>query len=132
MIRHSRIVLTLATALVVSIVAYADLVIPPAEIVSEQIFYGNASNFSKPAEIDVESLIKATPEFKEIKKKKIDQGTGKYWILRSNATDRAHRAIRQLAEELEFDFIANEGYLSSLSTPIECDNITEQAIELVE
>jgi hypothetical protein len=127
----TRIALTLTTALIVSLWAYADLVIAPDEIESSQIFYGNASNFSNPAEIDVEALIKATPEYKEIKRKKIDQGTGKYWILRSNATDRAHRAILQLAEDLEYDFIANEGYLGSLSTPIECDNLTEQAIELV-
>ena len=119
------------TTLIVSIIAYSDMVIPPDDIRSDQIFFGNASSFSNPAEIDVEELIMATPEYKEIKKKKINQGTGKYWILRSNATDRAHRAILQLADDLEYDFIANEGYLGSLSTPIECENITEQAIELV-
>lgn len=112
-------------------IAYSDMVIPPDDIESDQIFFGNPSSFSKPAEIDVEALIIATPEYQEIKRKKINKGTGKYWILRSNATDRAHRAILQLAEDLEYDFIANEGYLGDLPTPIECDNLTKQAIKLV-
>jgi len=116
---------------IASIVAYADLVIPPQDIELEQIFFGNPASFSNPAEIDVEALTLATPEFKEIKRKKIKKGTGKYWILRSNATDRAHRAIKKLAEELEYDLIANEGYLGELPTPIECDNITKNAIKLV-
>ena len=114
-----------------SVAAYVDFVIPPEDIQLDQIFYGNPSSFSKPAEIDVEALTLATPEFQEIKRKKIKKGTGKYWILRSNATDRAHRAIQQLAEELDYDLIANEGYLGGLPTPIECDNITKLAIKIV-
>lgn len=114
-----------------SIAAYADLVIPPEEIELDQIFFGNPASFSKAAEIDVEALTIATPEFQEIKRKKLKKGTGKYWILRSNATDRAHRAIQKLAQELDYDLIANEGYLGYLQTPIECDNITKQAIKLV-
>ncbi len=114
-----------------SIAAYADLVIPPEEIELNQIFFGNPASFSKPAEIDVEALTIATPEFQEIKRKKLKKGTGRYWILRSNATDRAHRAIQKLAQELDYDLIANEGYLGGLQTPIDCDNITKQAIKLV-
>lgn len=129
MINFKHIVPLIITTL--SVIAYADLVIPPADIQLDQIFFGNPSNFAKPAEIDVEALTLATPEFQEIKRKKIKKGTGKYWILRSNATDRAHRAIQQLAEDLDYDLIANEGYLGSLPTPIECDNITKKAIKLV-
>ena len=114
-----------------SVVAYGDFIIPAADIQLEQIFYGNPAGFSKPAEIDVEALMLATPEFQEIRRKKIQKGTGKYWILRSNAADRAHRAIQKLAEDLEYDFIANEGYLGDLPTPIECTNITKKAIKLV-
>jgi hypothetical protein len=128
---YTKKAMTLIIALTLCLAAYAEMVIPPAEIESDQIFYGNAASFSAPAEIDVEALVIATPEYQEIKKKKIDKGTGKYWILRSNATDRAHRAINQLATELEFDLIANESYLGSLSTPIKCENITKEAIKLV-
>jgi hypothetical protein len=114
-----------------TLVAYADFSIPTADIELDQIFFGNPTNFTKPAEIDIEALTLATPEFKEIRRKKIEKGTGKYWILRSNAADRAYRAIQKLTEELDYDFIANEGYLGDLLTPIECDNITKKAIKLV-
>lgn len=119
------------TIVAFSIAAYADLVIPPDDIELDQIFFGNPASFSNPAEIDVEALTLATPEFQEIKRKKVKKGTGKYWILRSNAADRAHRAIKKLAEDLEYDLIANEGYLGGLPSPIECENITKQAIKLV-
>jgi len=119
------------TIVAFSIAAYADLVIPPDDIELDQIFFGNPASFSNPAEIDVEALTLATPEFQEIKRKKVKKGTGKYWILRSNAADRAHRAIQKLAEDLEYDLIANEGYLGGLPSPIECENITKQAIKLV-
>jgi hypothetical protein len=119
------------TIVAFSIAAYADLVIPPDDIELDQIFFGNPASFSNPAEIDVEALTLATPEFQEIKRKKVKKGTGKYWILRSNAADRAHRAIKKLTEDLEYDLIANEGYLGGLPSPIECENITKQAIKLV-
>lgn len=115
----------------ISIPTYAEQAISPDEIKEDQIYYGNAASFAKPAEIDMIALIRATPEFEEIKKKDIPKGTAKYWILRSNGTDRALHAIQELAEELEYDLIVNEGYLGELTTPVECDNLTKEAIELV-
>lgn len=118
--------------IVASLVAYAELVIPADEIQPDQIYFGNAASFASPAEVDMIAIIRATPEFDEIKKKKIPKGTAKYWILRSNGTDRALRAIQQLAEDTDHDLFANEGYLGSLATPIECENLTKEAIDLVE
>ena len=117
--------------LALSTVAYADFAIPEADVQLEQIFFGNPASFSKAAEIDVEALMLATPEFQEIRRKKIEKGTGKYWILRSNAADRAHRAIQKLAEDLDYDLITNEGYLGELPAQIDCTNITKEAIKIV-
>lgn len=113
-------------------VVWAEIAIPPDEIKSDQIFYGNPSSFANPAEVDMIAIVRATPEYDEIVKKKIPKGTAKYWILRSNGTDRALRAIQQLAEETDQDLFANEGYLSALSSPIECVNLTKEAIDLVQ
>jgi hypothetical protein len=112
-------------------VAWATHVIPSEEIDSNEIFSGNPSSFEKPAEVDVEAVIMATPEFKDIRKKKLDRGTGRYWILHSQATNRAHKAISTYADDSEYDLIANEGYLGNLETPIEADNITKDIIKLV-
>lgn len=111
--------------------SYADFSIPAEEVKVEEIFAGDVTKFSKPAEIDMNALILATPEYQEIKKKKLDKGTGKYWILRNQATERAHKAIILLIEDEEFDLIANEGYLGGLSTPIECENLTKKALKII-
>jgi len=111
--------------------AWAGHVIPSNEIDSNEIFFGNPSSFEKPAEVDVEAVIMATPEFKEIKKKKLDRGTGRYWILHSQATNRASKAISNYATETEYDLIANVGYLGNLEAPIEADDITKDIIKLV-
>jgi hypothetical protein len=111
--------------------AWAAFVIPSDEIDSNEIFSGNPSSFDKPAEVDVEAVIKATPEFKEIKRKKLDRGKGRFWILHSQATNRAHKAISTYANDTDYDLIANQGYLGELKTPIEADDITKDIIKLV-
>jgi len=114
-----------AACLICLTVAYAEFSIPSGEIDNNEIFFGSPTSFSNPAEVDVEAVIKATPEHKEIKKKKIDRGTGRYWILHSNATNRAHRAIRDYAENSGYDLVANIDYLGSLTVPIAADDVTK-------
>ena len=120
-------------ALVLSTASYADEEhsIPADEIKKEEIFAGNPLNFAKPAEIDMKVLIMATPEYQEIKKKKIEKGTGKYWILFNHATERAHKAIKELIKEDKYDLLTNEGYLDKLTTPIKCENITKKALKIL-
>lgn len=127
--KHCHIVLIVLT--VFAVVAHAEMSIPAGDVMRNQIFHGIPSSFSNPAEIDVDAVILSTPEFQKIKKKRIRKGTGKYWILRSNATDRAHRAIQTLAARTKFDLIANSGYLGDLPTPIKCAEITKQAIKIL-
>ena len=117
------------TGILCSITAWAQHSISEDELDPNQIFYGDSSNFSTPAEVDMDEVIKATPEYKEIIKKKINRGTGRYWILQSNATARAHKAITEFAKTSEYDLIANTGYLSSLETPIEADDVTKAVIK---
>ena len=113
--------------------AWAGNLIPSEEIDTNEIFSGNPSSFEKPAEVDVDAVIKATPEFEEIKKKKLDRGKGKYWILHSQATNRAHKAISTYANDsdTDYDLITNIDYLGNLETPIEADDITKDIIKLV-
>ena len=111
--------------------SFAEHSIPADEIKVEEIFAGDPVSFSRPAEIDMNALVLATPEYQEIKKKKLDKGTGKYWILRNQATERAHKAALQVIEDEEFDLIANEGYLGGLMAPIECENLTKNALKII-
>ncbi len=118
--------LTLST-LVLAILpaAYAETYsIPTERVEAQKIYYGTAKAFAKPGTVDYETLIKATPEFEEVRKKKVQQGTGKFWILYSQASDRVVRAISEVGTASHFDFIAAQGYLEGLEPPIQAEDIT--------
>ncbi|MCX5770702.1 MAG: hypothetical protein NTZ09_10580 [Candidatus Hydrogenedentes bacterium] len=99
--------------------------IPVDKIDLQKLYYGNAGGFTKPGNVDYEAIIKATPEYDEVKKKKVEVGTGKYWILLSQASDRAVRAISEVGQETGYDLVAAQGYLGSLEPPIPADDITQ-------
>ncbi len=102
------------------------------QIDTQKIYWGLPSAFEKPAEVRYQEVIVETPEYKELKDKKIERGTGRYWILISQASDRAVRTIAQVGQESEYDLIAAEGYLGSLEPAIAADDITELVIKTME
>jgi len=103
--------------------------IPAEKIDAQKVYFGSAKGFDKPGDIDYESVIRATPEFGEVVKKKIEPGTGKYWILLSQASDRAVKAISEVGQETGYDFIAAQGYLSGLEPPIPAEDITQLVLD---
>lgn len=103
--------------------------IPDDEVQKQKIFKGSSSAFENPGEVNLEKVIAATPEYKEITKDKIEQGTGKYWILLTKATERALKAVAAAAKDSKYDLITAKGYLSSLKQPIDCDDITETVLK---
>lgn len=105
--------------------------IAPEKLDRQKIFYGTPEKFEKPAEVDYEKIVRTTPEFQEIQKKNIERGSGRYWILLSQASDHAVRAICKVGEDTEHDLIAARGYLATLDPPIPADDVTEMAIENV-
>ena len=123
--------LTLTGILVLPLMVVQADSIPKDEVDASQIYHGSPAEFSSAAEVDVEAVIAATPEFQEIKKHKIDQDTGKYWILRGQASNRALKAISDVAEETDYDLIAEMGYLGDLESPIGCDDITELVVSKI-
>ncbi|MBI2434006.1 MAG: hypothetical protein HYV26_14170 [Candidatus Hydrogenedentes bacterium] len=99
--------------------------IPAEKLDTQKVYWGNASNFEKAAKVDYEAVVKATPEYAQIKKKKIASGTAKYWIQLSMASDHAVRVISKVGKESDYDLIAATGYLGSLEPPIPADDITD-------
>ena len=77
---------------------------------AQKIYSGDAKNFSNPAGIDFVELLKETKEYKYIVKKRIKSGTGKYWILISQASDRVVKSL----SGFEYDLIADIDYLKEL------------------
>jgi hypothetical protein len=120
------IVLVLAALAAPIALAFA---IPDAEMDEQRVFWGTASNFAKPGEVQYEEVIKNTDEFRQMKKEKVARGTGRYWILMSQASDKAVKAIAVVGEETEYDLIAQQGYLASLKEPIPAEDVTGLVIE---
>jgi len=106
--------------------------IPVDQCDSKKVFWGSVSGFEKAGEVDYDSVLRSTPELKQLKRDKIERGTGKYWILMSQASDRSTRAIADVGQGTEYDLIAMQGYLASLSPAIPADDITKLVMDRLE
>lgn len=102
--------------------------IPEDEVDRQKIFLGKASAFEKPGQLDYDKVVAATPEYAEIKKKKLKSGTGQYWILLGQASERVRNAISEVGKSSEYDLIVLAGYLEGLKNPIPADDITDLVI----
>lgn len=105
--------------------------IPEDQLDTTKVYAGSAKDFDKAGAVDMDTVIKATPEYGEIKKNKIQRGTGEYWILLNKASERALRAILDVHQETDYDFVAAKGYLDGLKPPIPADDITEQVVDKI-
>lgn len=95
----------------------------------QKIFFGSAASFQKPAEVDYAKVVKSTPEYESIKKNKIQEGTAKYWILVTEASEKALKFIKKVGSQTDYDLIAMKGYLGSLPEPIPAEDITETVLK---
>ena len=129
----------LAGALAIGVVAAMGLAVglaharavPKNQLDPKKVFWGTPSSFERPGEIDYQRVIKSTPEYSQIKRKKIQRGTGKYWILLSQASDRVVRSISQVGQSTQCDLIASRGYLSSLDPPIPAQDVTQKLLDAI-
>lgn len=122
----------LTLALMASTVYADSTTIPKEQLDKKKIYWGNGESFNKAGKIDYEKIIKATPEFKTMKEEKIERGSGKYWILMSQASDRVVKALAHVGEKSDYDLICAKGYLTGLDPPVECDDLTDKVIEAME
>lgn len=103
--------------------------IPTEKLDGQKIYWGNATSFDKPAEVNYEAVVKATPEYGELKKKKVERGTAKYYNLLSQASDHAVHLIVEVIRETDYDLVAAKGYLGSLETPIQAEDLTDAVLQ---
>jgi len=121
--------LFLTAAILITPLASASQSIPEAQIDDQQIFWGSPVDFDTPGEVDLDAVLEATPEYKEIRRENVQRDTARYWILLGNATNRAIRAVATVAEESGYDLVAKKGYLTSLDPPIASDDITKLVLQ---
>lgn len=102
----------------------------PADKVNEQkVFWGNPAKFEKPASVDYKAVVMATDEFKSIKQNKIEAGSAKYWILISQASEKAVKAVAAVGKESQYDLIVAKGYLESVGLAVQPTDVTNTVLE---
>lgn len=129
--RELAIAMTFMMTAVISMAAVSVSSIPDDQLDTTKIYCGNPAGFSNPAEVEFEDIVRSTNEFKEIKKKKLDQGTAEYWILIEQANHRAMRAVHAFHQESAYDFVTARGYLGAIDPPISAPDVTEEIRAIV-
>jgi len=102
--------------------------IPQEKLDSHRVYWGDPAAFGKAGEVDFDALLRETDEYREIKQKKVERGTGKYWILLSKASERALRAMAQYGQDSEYDLLTAMDYLNEVEPAIPVDDITDDVI----
>lgn len=113
-------------------VGAASLTIPQDKVDEQRIFYGSSMSFERPGSVNYQEIVRSTPEYIEIRDKKIENGTARYWILMSEASNRAVQLISSVGRDSEYDLIVASGYLESLEPPIETEDITKLVLKKLE
>ncbi len=112
--------------------AHAAYSIPEDKVESQKIYFGSASDFKKAAEVSFDTVVRATPEYQEIRSHEIERGTGKYWVLMTRASERASARIRSKYRETDFDLLTERGYLETVDPEIPVEDITDQVVQTFE
>lgn len=103
--------------------------IPADKVDDQKIFWGNPAKFEKPAFVDYKVVVMATDEYKSIKQNKIETGSAKYWILISQASERAVKTVAAFGKESEYDLIVAKGYLEGLGLNVQPTDVTNAVLE---
>ena len=98
--------------------------IPAEKVDCGAICWGDASGFAKPAYVDYKALIASTPEYKEMKKKKLSSSDPASWILMSKAADRVASAINEVAKDTGYDLICEKQYWTKMELGVRAPDIT--------
>ncbi len=126
-----RILIVVAVALALLVPSAMATSIPADQVDAQSIYVGNPANFEIPASVNYEKVVKATPEFKELRKMKIDKGSAQYWILVSRASEHAVRAIKNVAGDGGYDLVGEKDYLAELTPAIAAEEITDKVLTAI-
>ncbi|HLU38171.1 MAG TPA: hypothetical protein VK081_02225 [Planctomycetota bacterium] len=95
------------------------------------VLYGEASNCSKPATIDIRKVAEKTPEYREIQGQALSEDSARYKLLRRAMFKRIKEACKAIAEQLGYDLVVRAGDISNGKGLTESD-LTAKVVEYVE
>lgn len=82
---------------------------PKRTVDAESVVYGDARNWEKPAEVDIDAVYAEISEYKEIVEKKIAPNDARYDLLMAKARKRFRDALQAVAKDGGYDLIAKVG-----------------------
>ena len=98
---------------------------PRKTVEADAVFFGDAREWSKPAEVDADAVYAQIEEYKRIVEDKIDPSDPKYGVLMSKARKRFLHAVRTVARDGGYDLVARVGSVQGVEN---VPNITQDVI----
>lgn len=119
---------SLAAVLVLTAGASAQGIVTNSKSV---VFFGSASNTSKPATIKLDDVEKETPEHETIKTEGVRKGSARYELLLAQMHQRITRAVKTAAETAGHDCVVRQGDVKD-ARGLEVADLTKAVIEQLE
>lgn len=99
--------------------AWADQEAPKKSVDAEAVYFGDAREWAKPAEVDADAVYAQIEEYKRIVEEKIESSDPKYGVLMTKARKRFLAALRAVAKDAGYDLIARVGSVKGVeSVPV--------------
>lgn len=106
--------------------ARAADVAPEKSVGADDVFHGDARNWSKPAEVDADAVFAEIDEYKKIVAKKLDTSDPEYGVLLTKARKRFRKALCLAAKDGGYDLIAKVGSVKGVEN---VPDITQDVIK---
>jgi hypothetical protein len=82
---------------------------PKVTIDEAAIYYGDSSDFKKPAVVDVDKVYLKIPEYKEIRDRNMDSSNPRYLMLMRAASEKFLAAVKSAADAKGYDLVGGLG-----------------------
>ncbi len=105
--------------------AWADEEQEKKNVNAADVYYGDAKNWQKPAEVDADQVYGKIDEYKEIVDGGLKPGDAKYEILMAKASKRFTAAVKKTAKDGGYDLVARLGGVKGVES---VPNVTADVI----
>ncbi len=99
---------------------------PRPTVDAAAVYFGNASNFHKPAEVDTNRVWAEIPEYKKLLEDELEPGSAAYELLLEKASRRFTSAVRKAARAGGYDLVARSGSVKNVT---DVPDLTQSVID---
>jgi hypothetical protein len=89
---------------------------PKKSVDAADVYFGDAREWSKPAEVDPDKVYAKIDEYKQIRDKGLKAGDPKYELLMCKASKRFTCAVKKTAKDGSYDLVAKLGSVKGVDS----------------